>query len=103
VFWGFTLKLLGLKFKTWFQASVVRGVLPSFIAGLFALGLRRFTERITLTELVLAIAAVGVVYLLSLLFLCFDDTERGEMKRLWGKFYSQVRPFKSVEVNCESE
>jgi hypothetical protein len=60
--------------------------------------LRRFTERITLTELVLAIAAVGVVYLLSLLFLCFDDTERGEMKRLWGKFYSQVRPFK-----CRSE
>jgi O-antigen/teichoic acid export membrane protein len=103
VFWGFTLKLLGLKFETWFRASVVRGVLPSIVAGLFALGLRHFMERTTLTELILAIAAVGVVYALSLLFLCFDDSERGEMKQLWGKFYAQFRTYKSVEVHYESE
>ncbi len=99
VFWGFTLKLLGLKFTTWFQASVVRGVLPSFIAGAFAFGLRHFTEPTTLTELVVDIVAVGLVYVLSLLFLCLDDAERGEINQLWGKFYAQVRAYKPAEAN----
>lgn len=98
VFWGFTLKLLGLKFTTWFQASVLRGVLPSFIAGLFALGIRYVMAPATLSELGLAITAVGLVYVLSLLFLCLDDSERREISQLWGKFYAQVRSYKPVEA-----
>lgn len=103
VFWGFTLKLLGLKFTTWFQASVVRGVLPSFVAGSFAFGLRHFTERTSLTGLVLAVVAVGVVYVLSLLFLCVDDSERGEMNQLWSEFHCQIRAYKPVALNYEGK
>jgi len=43
-----------------------------------------------------------VVYVLSLLFLCLDDTERRQMNQLWGEFYSKVRAYKPEEVIVRS-
>jgi hypothetical protein len=89
VMWPFSLKLLGLEFGPWFKAVVWRGVLPSVVAGLFALAWRYWIEPSSIVAFLLATVLVASVYLLSILLLCLDDQERRELKQLFVKFSSQ--------------
>lgn len=75
VMWQFSLKLLGLRFGTWFHACVGKGVLPGIMSALFALAWRHWMEPGTVTELLLAIAAASLVYILTLVAFCLDDDE----------------------------
>ncbi len=85
VMWKFTLNLLGLKFGPWFKAAVWRAVLPSAVAGLFALGWRHWMQPETIPELLLATAIVASVYVLSLLLFCLDEDEHRRLKQLFAK------------------
>ncbi len=98
ILWGYCLKLLGMPFGPWFRASVWRGVVPSLIAGGFGFGWRYLMEPRTLPALGCAVTAVGLVYVLSLLFFCLDEEERRELNQLLGRFYSQARAYKAVAV-----
>lgn len=89
VMWKVTLNFLGLKFGPWFKATVWRAVLPSAVAGLFALGWRHWMQPETIPELLLATAIVASVYLFSLLLFCLDEDEHRQLKQLFAKFSSQ--------------
>lgn len=89
VAWKFSLNLMGLEFVPWFKAAVWRGVLPSAVAGLFALGWRYWIEPETIPALLVATALVTSVYLLSIVLFCLDEDEYLQLKHLFEKFSSQ--------------
>lgn len=100
VLWRFSLRLLGLQFPAWFQATVWKGVLPGLMSALFALAWRHWMQPGTVTELLLAIAAVTLVYILTLVVFCLDDGESVFLNTLFLRMSPQ-RAFKAVASRNE--
>lgn len=99
VLWPFSLRLLGLRFGTWFQAAVWKGVLPAIMSALFALGWRHVMEPGTAAELLLAVAAATFIYILTLVVFCLDDHESAFFNTLFLKLSPQR--FKAVASRNE--
>jgi O-antigen/teichoic acid export membrane protein len=89
VTWKYSLSLLGLEFWPWFRAAVLRGVLPSGVAGLFALAWNYWIGPETVADLVVAVALVVTVYLATIVLFCLDESERGRLKQLFARPSSQ--------------
>jgi O-antigen/teichoic acid export membrane protein len=85
----FNRELLGAAIKGVVRATYWKGSLPSVVAGLFALGWRRWLEPHGIGELIIATAAVSLVYVASLLLFCLDEDEQQKLKRLSGQVFGQ--------------
>jgi O-antigen/teichoic acid export membrane protein len=83
VMWAFSLRLLQLKFSPWFRAVLWRGVLPSAVAGFFALGWQHWIKPDNIPSLLLAGILTTSIYVISILLLCLDDKEDRQLKRLF--------------------
>lgn len=83
--WLIGFKLLGMKFGRWLQDAVWRALVPSAAAGLFAVGWRHWMRPHSISQLVLAVAAVVSVYVLSILLFCMDERERRTLKQIFAK------------------
>ena len=89
VMWKFSLNLLGMEFGEWFKATVLRGTLPSLVAGLFAGGWNYWLQPDSIPELLFAAGIVSVVYVLAIFLFCLDPDEYRELKYLFAKLSSQ--------------
>jgi O-antigen/teichoic acid export membrane protein len=90
----FNRELLGATVKGMVKATYWRGSLPSVVAGLFALGWRRWMQPHSIPDLLLAAAAVASVYVASLLLFCLDKDEQRKLKQLSSNL-SSLRTFKA--------
>lgn len=100
VLWPFSLRLLGLKFASWFQAAVWKGVLPAIMSALFALAWRHWMEPGTVAELFFAVTAVTLVYILTLVVFCLDTQESAFLNTLVLRITPQ-RAFKAMASRNE--
>ena len=100
VMWRFSLKLLGLRFATWCHATVWKGVLPAIMSALFALAWRHWMQPGTMAELLVAVAAITLVYILTLIAFCLDNDEAVFLNRLFLRISPQ-RAFKAVASRNE--